>query len=181
LIEERAENRARDQGRAQRFEVGGKHLDIEPGGTPGLKVLDQGKKRELRSPGLQVKHALGRESPAGIHPVDSSDQMGLLPDFDAVGVTESVEVPIRFYHLGGDPSPSAGLGLVRPANARAELDHFAKSLVEAHAEGAFLSGPSEAAPDMQAIEEKDRALGGSEPSERKPLDGPWKDALPVSQ
>jgi hypothetical protein len=160
---------SRDLARAQRLEMGREHLDVHPRGSGGREFPDQVKQGKLRGIRPEVEHALARENAVNIDPVNSSNENPIpfgrgFPDFDAMGVAQSVEIDIGAEHGGRDP----GSSLSRAGGAGACPDDCFERLVQSEGEWAFLFGARETSRNMKAVEFENRAGIRTEPGDRGP-------------
>src|ERR1043165_6321402 len=173
--EEVEELRADDLSRAECFHVRRHDLAVEPRRAARLQMLDEKEQRELRGVGLAVEHRLAGEDAAGVDAVQAAGERAVAPGLDAVRVAGLVQP-----RVGGDDArvdPRAVLLGTRRGGAAA--DDGAEVAVDGEREAAPLHGLSQRPPDVELVEEDDRAPPRREPRQRQPLVRPREDAVAI--
>lgn len=144
---------------AELFEVGVHELGIEQDVAASSEVFDEFDEAGLGGVGLPAEHGLAEERAADADAVESADESAVLPGFDGVCVSASVELGVDADDGGGDP----GVGGVR-AGLGAVFDDVAEGVIE----GVGVAGVSDAfgqgASDFEAVVEGEDGAGvGAEP------------------
>src|SRR5262245_24274924 len=78
-------------------------LDVEPRRPPGAQVLDQVQHAKLRGVAPSVKHALARERATRRDSIKAPDQLGAVPQLDAVRMALPVQLGVRGNHRRSNP------------------------------------------------------------------------------
>ena len=166
---------ARDLDRAQRAQVRRRVLHLEQAGARLDQAGGEVDERDLGGVGRAVEHRLAAEHAADEHAVDAADQALAVPDLDAVGVAEPVQLAVGGRQLVADPG-------ARLAGARlaAALDDRREVLVERRLVAAAAQRAGERARDVDAVEREHAAARRAEPRHRVDrVVRPREDAAPV--
>lgn len=117
---------------------------------------------------LAVEHGFAGEEAADGDAVKSADELGCVPSFNGVGVSELVEVFVGEDEFLGDPAVFA------VGTTGAVADDLAEGLVEGDAKWVLTEAAFEASGDVKAVPFEDGAGIGRPPSDG--VDGPREEA-----
>ena len=143
-------------------------MDVEEGEAGLFQGLVKVVKGDFGGVVLAVEHGFAGEEAADGDTVKSADELGCVPSFNGVGVSELVEVFVGEDEFLGDPAVFA----VEAAGAVA--DDLAEGLVEGDEEWVLTEATFEASGDVKAVPFKDSARIGRPPSDG--VDGPREEA-----
>jgi len=113
--------------RAERGEVGSRHLAIYHGKAALLEIAAEMRKRDFRGVADERKHRFTVEDPADCHAIESARQPAVDPGFDAVGKTQLVQFMIGGLHFWNYPGAADAF-----ARFCAAGKHLGKGGVEPH-------------------------------------------------
>ena len=143
-------------------------MDVEEGEAGLFQGLVKVAKGDFGGVVLAVKHGFAGKEAADGDAVKSADELGCIPSFDGMGVSELVEVFVGEDEFLGDPAVFA------VGAAGAVADDLAEGLVEGDAEWVLAQAAFEASGDVKAVPFEDGARIGRPPSDG--IDGPREEA-----
>ena len=134
-------------------------MDVEEGEAGLFQGLVKVAKGDFGGVALAMEHGFASEESADGDAVKSADELGCVPSFDGVGVSELVQVFVGEDEFLGDPAVFA------VGAAGAVADDLAEGLVEGDAEWVLAQAAFEASGDVKAVPFENGARIGRPPSD----------------
>ena len=145
---------------AEKGEMGGQLLDVQPCGAASAKMFNEVEGAEFRGVIDAMKHALAGKHTGGADTIESSHEFAISPRLNAVRVTPPVELDIRSNHRRCDPS-SALAGT--PGTGACGNHGFERFIDRESQSSKSTSGLAQIARHMESVEFEDRPSGWAHP------------------
>lgn len=146
-------------------------LAVEQHGADAIELGHKVGEGDLRCVGHAIKHRLSGEKTAELYAVQTAGELAVLPDLDAVCVTEAVQLAVGLHESVRDPDPVVPMGRGAPAHHRLEGG------IEGHVQTPLAQDPAEPSRQPDAVAQKNRPRVGRIPAHR--VLRPGKDASGV--
>ena len=153
------------------------HLRIEPRRVARLQMFDEKKQSQLGSVGNGMKHTFAAENAARVNAVKSADDFArFVPNFDAVRRAKLVQIKVSLDKFFDYPRSAA----IAAFGAGATFDDGAEIFINRKCELRFLLFLSQTFRNVKLGKFQNGAFARTKPGQRKTVNVPRENALPVS-